>query len=104
MGSLPSGLAANVSGARCNAARRRDARLAAPPAHLIGEGLRAVRGRGDAVQNAPPIIITSVELSWYPTVIRPEKEEPMPSHKIKIGDIVALNPAVSRNVPGGVLK
>jgi hypothetical protein len=28
----------------------------------------------------------------------------MPLHKFKVGDIVALNPAVSRNVPGGVLK
>jgi hypothetical protein len=28
----------------------------------------------------------------------------MPLHKFKVGDIVALNPAVSRNVPGGVFE
>ena len=44
MGSLPPGLATNVFGARVHAARRRDARLAAPPARLIGE--RAASGAG----------------------------------------------------------
>ena len=39
MGSLPPRLAANVSGARGNTARRRDARLAAAPVRLIGDGL-----------------------------------------------------------------
>jgi hypothetical protein len=28
----------------------------------------------------------------------------MPPYKFKVGDIVALNPAVSRNVPGGVFE
>ena len=28
----------------------------------------------------------------------------MPLHKFNVGDIVALNPAVSRNVPGGVFE
>ena len=28
----------------------------------------------------------------------------MPPHKFKIGDIIALKPAVSRNVPGGVFE
>ena len=32
------------------------------------------------------------------------REEPMPPHKFKVGDIVALKPAVSRNVPGGVFE
>jgi hypothetical protein len=31
-------------------------------------------------------------------------EEPMPSHKFKVGDIVAVRPAISRNVPGGVFE
>ena len=30
-------------------------------------------------------------------------EEPM-SHKFKVGDIVALRPAISRNVPGGIYE
>jgi hypothetical protein len=29
---------------------------------------------------------------------------PMPSHKFKIGDVVALKPAISRNVPGGTYQ
>jgi hypothetical protein len=45
MGSLPPGVAANVSGACGDTARRRDVRLAAPPARLIARGLGAVRGR-----------------------------------------------------------
>jgi hypothetical protein len=28
----------------------------------------------------------------------------MPPHKFKVGDIVALKPAVSRNAPGGVFE
>ena len=28
----------------------------------------------------------------------------MPSHKFKVGDIVAIRPAISRNVPGGVYE
>ena len=28
----------------------------------------------------------------------------MPSHKFKIGDIVTINPAISRFVPGGVFE
>jgi hypothetical protein len=28
----------------------------------------------------------------------------MPPYKFKVGDTVALNPAVSRNVPGGVFE
>jgi hypothetical protein len=28
----------------------------------------------------------------------------MPSHKFKVGDIVAVTPSVSRNVPGGVYE
>ena len=28
----------------------------------------------------------------------------MPSHKFKVGDIVAVRPAISRNVPGGVFE
>jgi hypothetical protein len=28
----------------------------------------------------------------------------MPPHKFKVGDIVSLKPAVSRNVPGGVFE
>ena len=28
----------------------------------------------------------------------------MPSHKFKVGDVVALKPALSRNVPGGVFE
>jgi hypothetical protein len=39
MGSLSPGVAANVSGACGNTARRRDVRLATPPARLVGEGL-----------------------------------------------------------------
>jgi hypothetical protein len=27
---------------------------------------------------------------------------PMPSHRFKIGDVVTLQPAISRNVPGGL--
>jgi hypothetical protein len=29
---------------------------------------------------------------------------PMPSHKFKIGDVVTLKPAISRNVPGGTYQ
>jgi hypothetical protein len=50
MGFLPSGLAANVTGARCNAARRRDARLAASTGHLRG----AVSGAGPSVSASWP--------------------------------------------------
>jgi hypothetical protein len=32
------------------------------------------------------------------------REEPMPSHKFKIGDIVAINPTISRLVPGGYFE
>ena len=28
----------------------------------------------------------------------------MPSHKFKVGDIVTINPAISRFVPGGVFE
>jgi len=28
----------------------------------------------------------------------------MPSHKFRVGDIVAINPAISRFVPGGVFE
>ena len=28
----------------------------------------------------------------------------MPSHKFKVGDIVTVRPAISRNVPGGVFE
>ena len=28
----------------------------------------------------------------------------MPSHKFKIGDVVTLKPAISRNVPGGTYQ
>ena len=28
----------------------------------------------------------------------------MPSHKFKIGDVVTLQPAISRNVPGGTYQ
>jgi len=28
----------------------------------------------------------------------------MPSHKFKIGDLVTINPAISRFVPGGVFE
>jgi len=31
-------------------------------------------------------------------------EEPMSSHKFKIGDIVAIRRAISRNAPGGVFE
>ena len=33
-----------------------------------------------------------------------EVEEPMASHKFKIGEIVTIRPALSRNVPGGVYE
>ena len=33
-----------------------------------------------------------------------EVHEPMSPHRFKIGDIVFLRPAVSRNVPGGVFE
>ena len=29
---------------------------------------------------------------------------PMPSHKFKIGDVVTIKPAISRNVPGGIYQ
>jgi hypothetical protein len=28
----------------------------------------------------------------------------MPSHKVKVGDIVTVRPAISRNAPGGVFE
>ena len=34
----------------------------------------------------------------------PTIDEPMSLHRFKIGDIVFLRPAVSRNVPGGVFE
>jgi hypothetical protein len=33
----------------------------------------------------------------------PRGEEPMP-HKLKVGDIVSVRPAMSRNIPGGVYE
>ena len=33
-----------------------------------------------------------------------EVEEPMASHKFKIGEIVAIKPALSRHMPGGVYE
>jgi hypothetical protein len=33
----------------------------------------------------------------------PRGEEPMP-HKFKVGDIVSVQPAMSRNIPGGVYE
>jgi len=30
--------------------------------------------------------------------------KPMPPHKFKIGEVVFLKPAISRNVPGGVFE
>ena len=33
-----------------------------------------------------------------------EVEEPMASHKFKIGEIVTIRPALSRNVPGGLYE
>jgi hypothetical protein len=38
-----------------------------------------------------------VTANGYP----PEGEEPMPSRKFKVGDIVAFIPAIRRYVPGG---
>jgi hypothetical protein len=52
-----------------------------------------------------PITIISIEVSSHPTVIRPHRrEEPMAPYKFKVGDIVALKPAVSRNVSGGIFE
>jgi hypothetical protein len=33
-----------------------------------------------------------------------EGEEAMPSHKFKVGDIVTIRQAISRNAPGGVFE
>jgi hypothetical protein len=71
--------------------------VAARPAE-VDDGILPFDGR-------TPITITSIEVSSHPTVIRPHRrEEPMAPYKFKVGDIVALNPAVSRNVSGGVLE
>jgi hypothetical protein len=47
--------------------------------------------------------MASTGLWWSLTVIRHDGEEPMP-YKFKIGDIVAINPAIGRFVPGGVFE
>jgi hypothetical protein len=44
------------------------------------------------------------ELRWHPNGDAPKSGEPMLPHKYKVGDVVALKPALSRNVPGGVFE
>jgi hypothetical protein len=53
-----------------------------------------------------PIRITcnSIKLTRNGYPPKKRREEPMPSHKFKIGDIVAINPTISRFVPGGIFE
>ena len=44
-----------------------------------------------------------MKVQWV-TPSSAEVEEPMASHKFKIGEIVTIRPALSRNVPGGLYE
>ena len=56
-------------------------------------------------QEAPLFRITTTGLKLPDSGYPPGKgEEPMPSHRFKVGDIVAINPASSRFVPAGVFE
>jgi SHS2 domain-containing protein len=78
--------------------------------------LRSILGYAAAIKSLvvtclPPTAINSLRIRQLnydgfrrPAGIRPERREPMPSHKFNVGEVVIFKPGVSRNAPGGVFE
>jgi hypothetical protein len=70
--------------------------------------IRAIGGAGHSAPLGLVVVLVAsralIAPASGPAVIRPrEGEEPM-AHKFKVGEIVSLRPAISRNVPGGIFE
>ncbi len=68
--------------------------------HLVGRWIGPGRGWGDAEPHYRPGFFCSI-LDRRRNGACKNFGRPMPSHKFKIGDVVNLKPAISRNVAGG---
>ena len=73
--------------------------------------MRQLHERRPPYEGGPPISLDEVPPRNLIALVHPvlkcksgNSGVPMPSHKFKIGDVVVLKPAISRNVPGGTYQ